>query len=102
MSTVEMLDPNMAREFRDLARQIFLASITESSIDKAFAHHIDYERGILRVGEDLYDLSSFSRVFAIAIGKAAHPMASALMNIVGAGAGISGIVATPNDHCAGL
>lgn len=102
MSTVEMLDPNTARDFRDLARQIFLASLTESSIDKAFARHIDYERGILRVGEDLYDLSSFSRVFAIAMGKAAHPMASALMNIVGAGAGVSGIVATPNDQTSQL
>ena len=95
---VEMLDHNMARDLRDLARRIFLTSLTDSSIDKAFTRHIDYERGILRIGEDLYDLSSFSRVFAISIGKAAHSMAGALMNTVGAGAGVSGIVATPENQ----
>jgi glycerate 2-kinase len=95
---VEMLDHNMARDLRDLVRRIFLTSLADSGIDKAFTRHIDYERGILRIGEDLYDLSSFSRVFAISIGKAAHPMASALMTTVGAGAGVSGIVATPVDQ----
>jgi hydroxypyruvate reductase len=40
---------------------------------------VDLERGgVLRVGEDLFDLNSFSRRFVVAIGKAANTMVEAL------------------------
>jgi glycerate 2-kinase len=92
---IEMLDPNAARELRQVARQIFLTSLSESGIEPAFKRHMDYQRGVLRIGEDLYDLSSYSRVFAVSIGKAGQSMVQALMNIAGSGSGISGIVASP-------
>ena len=45
---------------------------------QAFARHVHCERGVLRICDDLYDLNSYSRVFVIAIGKAAHTMLVAL------------------------
>ena len=42
---------------RDTARGIFQYALAESSISKAFARHVNCERGILRVREDLYDLT---------------------------------------------
>jgi hydroxypyruvate reductase len=54
---------------------------------------VQYERGILRVREDLYDLHSYSTVQVISLGKAGHTMAAALTAQVGALA--QGIVAAP-------
>lgn len=78
-------------EFRGVARQIFQHALTESSIRKAFDRHVQLDHGILRVGEDLFDLGSFSRIFVVAMGKAAHTMVEALMTHLGAG--VTGIVA---------
>ena len=80
-----------AGNFRGLAREIFLYALTESSIRKAFDRQVQLDRGILRVGEDLFDLGSFSRIFVVAMGKAAHTMVEALMTHLGAG--VTGIVA---------
>ena len=60
------------------ARQIFLHALAEASIPRAFNRHVDLQRGgILRVGEDPYDLHSYSRRFVVAIGKAANTMVEA-------------------------
>lgn len=77
--------------FRTTARDIFLHALNESSIRKAFTNHVQLDRGILRVGEDLFDLGSFSRIFVVSMGKAAHTMVEALMTHLGAG--VTGIVA---------
>src|ERR1700755_672033 len=76
---------------RGVAREIFLHALTESGIRKAFDNHVQLDRGILRVGEDLFDLGSFSRIFVVAMGKAAHTMVEALMPHLGAG--VTGILA---------
>ncbi|MBZ5530030.1 MAG: DUF4147 domain-containing protein [Acidobacteriia bacterium] len=81
---------------RSLARDIFLHALAEASISKAFDRHIHYERGVLRVCEDLYDLKSYSRVLAISFGKAAHCMAELLAQQVVPG--VQGIIADPNQH----
>src|SRR5689334_10857314 len=78
---------------RQFARDVFLHALGEVSIARAFERRIHCERGMLQVGDDLYDLASFSQVLAISIGKAAHAMAESLVQR--AGAGVSGIVATP-------
>ena len=85
----------MARELRNTAHEIFAHALSDSSIDRAFERHVFYDRGILRIVEDLYDLSSYARVFVVAIGKAAHTMVESLMGRIGPGAGISGIVCAP-------
>jgi glycerate 2-kinase len=81
------------RAMRDAARSIFLEALSRSSIAKGFDRHVQYERGILRVREDLYDLHAYSTVLVISLGKAGHTTAEALAAQVGALA--QGIVATP-------
>jgi len=86
----------MLRGARESARQIFLHALAEASISSGFSRHVHCERGLLRVCEDLYDLQSYSRVFAVSIGKAGHTMAKVLIEIVGEGM-IEGIVACPAE-----
>jgi glycerate 2-kinase len=80
---------------RDTARRIFQAALVESSISKAFARHVNCERGVLRVREDLFNLNSYSRVFVVSIGKAGHTLVEALESQVGSR--LEGIVATSID-----
>jgi hydroxypyruvate reductase len=79
-------------EMRVTARHLFERALTEASIDRAFQRHVDCERGVLRVCDDLYDLNSFGRVFVVALGKAAHTMVNALE--MQAGDRFEGIVAS--------
>ena len=78
---------------RALARQTFLDALGECSVAKAFAKNLECNREVLRICDDLYDLRSFSRVLAIAFGKAARPMAEELTRAIGAAA--QGIVVEP-------
>ena len=84
-----------AVQLRSWARKLFEHALAESSIERAFSRHVQCERGLLRIGEDLYDLSSYLRVFVVAIGKAAHTMVHALQRQ--AGDRFEGIIATSVD-----
>jgi glycerate 2-kinase len=83
----------LAASMRAMARQIFLRALNEASIEKAFERHVTYERGVLRVREDLFDLHSYARTIVISIGKAGHTMVEALRRQVGDS--LEGIVASP-------
>src|SRR4249919_3012958 len=87
---------SIAHSMRSVAREIFLHALSEASIEKAFDRHVHYQRGVLRVCDDLYDLSSYSRTVCISFGKAAHRMAEILARQVGTT--VSGIIADPNRH----
>lgn len=76
---------------RATLRSIFLQALREASVGKAFARHVNCDRGVLRVCEDLYDLQSYSRVLVVSLGKAGHTMVEALAEQVGAS--LEGIVA---------
>jgi len=92
------LSPERDRQFaqmRETARDIFSAALKNASISSAFSRHVHCERGVLRICEDLYDLNSYSRVFVVSIGKAAHTMAAALEAQVGSR--LEGIVACAVD-----
>src|SRR6266700_5980971 len=78
---------------KEIARHIFEHALRESSISQAFSKHVHCARGVLRISEDLYDLNSFSRVFVVSLGKAAHTMLVALHEQ--AGERFEGIVASP-------
>jgi glycerate 2-kinase len=80
------------RQMRNTAREIFSHALAEASIAKAFARHVHCERGVLRLGEDLYHLAGYAHVLVISIGKAGHTMVEALAQQVGAS--LEGIVAT--------
>jgi glycerate 2-kinase len=79
-------------DMRVTARHLFEHALEEAGIDRAFQRHVDCERGVLRIREDLYDLDSYSRVLVISIGKAAHAMVNSLE--MQAGNRFEGIVAS--------
>lgn len=83
------------REMREAALSVFRYALEQASIEKGFARHVHYERGILRVCEDLYDLHSYSQVLTVSLGKAGHTMVEALATQVGES--LAGIVASPAD-----
>src|SRR5260221_3721401 len=83
---------------RATARAIFGTALAEASIAKGFARHVQCERGVLRIAEDLYDLHSYSRVLVVSLGKAGHTMVEVLSNQVGAS--LEGIVASSVEPAA--
>ncbi len=90
----------LAREMRERAREIFEHALSECGIPRAFSKQVLYERGDLRLGNDVYALGSFARTLVVSIGKAGHTMAEALVNVVGTG--LMGIIACPNAPSAQL
>ena len=87
-------------EMRGRAREIFDYALSECSIPRAFSKQVLYDRGDLRIGNDVYVLGSFTRTLVISIGKAGHSMAETLVNTVGTG--FAGIIACPNAPSAQL
>lgn len=85
----------LAASMRAIARQLFLRALGEATVEKAFARHVNCERGVLRVCEDLYDLHSYNRTLVVSIGKAAHSMIEALRQSVGES--VEGIIASSVD-----
>jgi hydroxypyruvate reductase len=73
----------LAQAMRGIVRQLFLHSVAEASIERAFDRHVHCERGVLRVCDDLFELHSYARVQVVSIGKAAHTMVEALRGKVG-------------------
>ena len=84
---------NSPTDLRGTARHIFDHALRESSVSKVFSRHVQCDRGVLRVCDDLYYLNSYSRSFVIALGKAAHTMLAALHEQTGER--FEGIVASP-------
>lgn len=84
----------MSESTRLAARAVFLHALAESSIEKAMERHIGYDRGVLRVGDDLHHLADYTRVLAISFGKAGERMAECLARQVGRT--IGGTIADPN------
>ena len=82
-----------SQQMRNTAVGIFRQALTEALIDKAFSRHVNCERGVLRVREDLYDLHAYSRVLVVSIGKAGNTMVEALAQQVGE-TSLEGIVAS--------
>jgi hydroxypyruvate reductase len=80
------------RRMRDAALSIFQTALAEASIGKALARHVECDRGVLRIREDLFDLHSYSQVLVVSLGKAGHTMVEALAEQVGAS--LEGIVAS--------
>lgn len=94
---------HLALDMRVTARHLFERALSETGIDRAFQRHVECERGVLRVVEDLFDLNFYSRVFVISIGKAGHTLVNALE--MQAGDRFEGIIASsvaPNTQLRGF
>ncbi len=89
-----------ALRMRSLVRQWFQYVLEQSSVEKAFARHVECQRGVMRVGDDLYDLNSHGRVFVVSIGKAAHTLVEALEQR--AGSRFEGIIASSTQPASQL
>jgi len=87
--------PAPTSDTRTLAREIFLDALADCSVPAAFQRNVEYDHGVLRIGEDLYNLDAYSRVLTVAIGKAAHPMAEALVTQIGSRA--QGVIVAPTS-----
>jgi glycerate 2-kinase len=87
-------------DFRAVAREIFARTLSEASVEQAFARNVHYERGVLRIGDDLHDMQSYSRILAVSFGKAGHRMADCLAQQVGTT--VQGIIADPSPQPAQL
>lgn len=85
---------SVSHSMRSAAREMFLHALAQCSVEKAFHRHLSYDRGVLRIADDLYPLSSYSRILAISFGKAGHHMAEILSRMVGTS--VQGIVCDPN------
>lgn len=85
---------------KQIARDIFEHALKQTTVSTVFSKNVAYDRGILRVCEDLYELNSYAHVLVIAFGKAAHTMTSALAEQLGSRA--QGIVAAPAAALDGL
>jgi glycerate 2-kinase len=85
---------SVGHSMRAAAREIFLHALAEASIEKAFDRHVQCHRGVLRICDDLHDLSAHNRTVTISFGKAAHRMAELLARQVGST--VEGIVVDPN------
>lgn len=92
MTEIDAERSQQFQQMRAVAREIFGSALKTASIESAFARHVSCDRGVVRVCDDLYDLDSYSRVFVVSIGKAAHTMAAALEGQ--AGSRFDGIVAS--------
>src|SRR6266550_4037972 len=68
----------LALDMRVTARHLFEHALAEASIDRAFQRHVDCERGVLRIFEDLFYLESYRRIVVVSIGKAAHTMVNSI------------------------
>jgi hydroxypyruvate reductase len=88
-------DAQLAQQMRETARQIFLSSLRETSIENAFRRHVNLDRRVLRVGEDLYDLSDNRPILVVSIGKAAYSMLDCLCEQLGPRA--TGIAVGPTE-----
>lgn len=86
--------PSDFDSMRALAREVFLDTLRQVSMPNVFATKVEYSRGVLRVEQDLYYLSSYARVLVVSIGKAAHTMLDSL--IAQTGPRLEGVVVAPH------
>jgi glycerate 2-kinase len=80
---------------KQLAREIFRDTLAALDIPRAMELKLVLTGSILKLDDAVIDLSAFSSVFVVAIGKAAHPMAAALRSFLPEKYSFQGVVAAP-------
>lgn len=84
-----------ARSGKEIAREIFLHSLSAIDIPSALARHLDRSENSIQCEGKRFNLSQFSRIEAIAFGKAAFPMAESLASILAPEFKTQGILVVP-------
>ena len=70
-------------ELRETALKIFHQTLAAIDAETVVKSHLRLSGDLLSVGDGVYDLSKFSRLLVIAIGKASEPMARAAEQVLG-------------------
>ena len=70
-------------ELRQAALNIFHKTLAAIDVETVVALHLKLSGDRLSAGDEVYDLSNFSRLLVIAIGKASVPMARAAERVLG-------------------
>jgi hydroxypyruvate reductase len=78
---------------RKHAREIFDYALAECSIPRAFARYVSFSDSILNIADRTYDVSDYSSVVVVSLGKAGHSMAHALADL--APVPFTGVVSCP-------
>ena len=82
------------------ATEIFTGALAACNIESAFERRIHFEGNVMRrllpdgSGPETIDISSYKRVFVIALGKAANPMLDVLLEKMKRRKGLRGICCT--------
>jgi glycerate 2-kinase len=67
---------------REIARQIFLSTLARVDVTTVMQRKVLYAEGMLRVANAAYVLKKYRRIQVVSVGKAAAPMAEALMQLI--------------------
>ena len=81
-----------ATSLKDVARQIFAATLVELDVASAFARKINRQQQLLTLGTETLDLSRYQKILTISFGKAAWAMAQALVETLAPEFSTGGIV----------
>jgi len=80
---------------KQTALRVFRETLAAINIQSALERKLDCDGKRIRVEQNLIELADFSEFVAIAIGKAAFPMAEALSNALPAECSLDGILVAP-------
>ena len=67
---------------KDILRRLFLSTIEELALEWHMPRKVVCRDGVLGIGNDRVELAPFKKILAVAIGKAAFPMAQEMSRIV--------------------
>jgi len=80
---------------KQIARSIFHQTLAAIDIAAAIERKLVCQGTVLELGSSPIDLSSFSRFFVVAVGKAAHAMIAGLQQLLPPSFDIAGVVCAP-------
>ncbi len=80
---------------KQIARSIFHQTLAAIDIAGAMERKLVCKGSVLELGSEHINLASFSRVFIVAIGKAAHAMVAGLLSLLPRSVGVAGVVCAP-------
>ena len=89
-------------DLKQLARRIFHETLAAIDIAATMQRKLWCEGSCLHCEPAVIDLSVFDRVYAVAIGKAAHAMVEGLASLLPSGVTLDGVVSAPTAPASAL
>ncbi len=78
-----MLSEARTRPLKELAQEIFLATLAEVDVVRAFARKVERRGSVLHFGGERIDLARFERIWVVSFGKAAWATYEVLCTVLG-------------------